>query len=803
MLNIFKLFGTIAINNSDANSSIDDTTDKAHGAASSIENAFKKIGTAVVTYFAADKIKDFGMAAAETAAEVSAEQSAFEQIMGDYAQSAEEKLKSLADNVKMMPSRLTPYMTSITAKFKGLGYGVEDATDLAKRGLTVAADAAAFWDKSLNDAMGGLNSFINGSYEGGEAIGLFANETQLAAYAVSQGIVSQTKDWSNLEEAVKQATRLQYAEDMYMLSGATGQAAKEADQYANIQGNLTEKWRQFKAQIGEPILQNVVVPGMAFLSNGVDLASKKFAQAGPYIEKFKNYAVAAKDKAVELGTYAKDTFNPVLERVSDLFQRGQEKLRPLIDAFGNYVGSGRLAEDATNGVKTAIELAASAVNLLLDVVDGVIGGFQRMHTWGQQNQTILTVLAVIFGGLTTAILAYNAAKIAKRALDVAETVYLYALIGAETAYSVATGAAAGVTTAFGAAVAFLTSPVTLAILAITALIAIGVALYKNWDVIKEKATELWTSITERFTAIKDSVSEKMEGLKNTVSEKLTPVKETFQSVMQAVNDTVKEKLQNMSAAYREHGGGIQGIAAAAMEGIKGYYTAGYSFLNNLSGGKLDEMRQIVSERFEGVKSKMSSSMSEAWSTVTGKLEDIKLSFSTKLNAAKSTATSIFEAIRKTINDKIEAAKNIVRNGVEKLKNFFNFKWELPKIKLPHFSISGKFSLSPPSAPHFGIEWYKKGAVMMEPTIFGYNPATGKTMAGGEAGPEAVAPISTLQEYVSEAVSGKNAEIIAVLNLILQAVYSLDEGIGEKLYNAMLGMKFQINEREFGRLVRAV
>ena len=77
MLNLFKLFGTIAVNNSDANDSIDDTTDRAQGAASSIQSAFKKIGTAVITYFAADKIKDFGLEVAETSATVAAEQSAF------------------------------------------------------------------------------------------------------------------------------------------------------------------------------------------------------------------------------------------------------------------------------------------------------------------------------------------------------------------------------------------------------------------------------------------------------------------------------------------------------------------------------------------------------------------------------------------------------------------------------------------------------------------------------------------------------------------------------------------------------
>jgi phage-related minor tail protein len=204
-----------------------------------------------------------------------------------------------------------------------------------------------------------------------------------------------------------------------------------------------------------------------------------------------------------------------------------------------------------------------------------------------------------------------------------------------------------------------------------------------------------------------------------------------------------------------------------------------------------------------VKTFISTVGSTIWSVVTNAFENVRTSIVTKLNAAKDSVTSIFTSIKEEINNKIEDAKSIVSAGVEKLKSFFNFTWELPKIKLPHFSISGSFSLNPPSVPSFGIEWYKNGGIMLEPTAFGINPATGKTMIGGEAGKEAIAPIETLKQYVGEAVAGQNEELLAVLNLILQAIYAMDEGLGEKLYNALLNLKFQVNEREFARLVRAV
>ena len=297
-MDIFELFGTIAINNDKANKALADTGKLASGLSGKMEAAFSKvqsaamkIGTAVATAFAVDKIKDFGLSCAETFATVAAEESAFAQIMGDYAERATEKMKLVADQTGVVTTRLTPYMTSMTAKFKGLGYGVEEATNLASEGLMIASDAAAFWDRSLDDSMSHLNSFINGSYEGGEAIGLFANDTQMAAYAVSKGIVKETKAWSNLNEAAKQSTRLQYAKEMMAKSGATGQAALEAENYANVQANLNEQMRQFHAIIGEPVMNNIMLPAMRRVSQYMpQITEKATAFIKTYSDGFNQFA---------------------------------------------------------------------------------------------------------------------------------------------------------------------------------------------------------------------------------------------------------------------------------------------------------------------------------------------------------------------------------------------------------------------------------------------------------------------------------------------------------------------------------
>lgn len=164
---------------------------------------------------------------------------------------------------------------------------------------------------------------------------------------------------------------------------------------------------------------------------------------------------------------------------------------------------------------------------------------------------------------------------------------------------------------------------------------------------------------------------------------------------------------------------------------------------------------------------------------------------------------IFEDIYESIKEKIEKAIQFVKDGIDKLKSFFDFEWSLPKLKMPHFKISGSFSLDPPSVPSFGVDWYAKGGIMTEPTAFGFNPSTGNVMVGGEAGAEAIAPITTLKQYVAEAVASQNEGLAEVMHKILEAILSMDANMGGNLREALAGTSFEVNNREFARLVKGV
>lgn len=499
-MELFKLLGTIAIENSDAMDAIDDTTDKAEDSSNKMVSAFKKIGAAVVAAFAVDKILDFGKACLDTAAELQATKSQFTQVFGDLESSASESLSAIAKKAGIVENRMKGSFTKIAAFAKTTGMETDDALALTERAMVAVADSAAFYDRSLEETTESLQSFLKGNYENDSALGLSCTETTRNAAANKL----YGKSFQELSEAQKQLTLLQMVEDANAASGALGQAARESDTWTNQVGNLKQAWKDFEAIIGATFLP-VMIGFVKGLSEKVQVANEK------------------------------------------------------IMAF---------------------------------------------NQWCSENETLVAVLSVALATLAGAVTAYN--------------IVINAATIATTLHTTATTIATAATSAFGAVLAFITSPITLVIAAIGALVAAGVALYKNWDTVKNFANSLW------------------EGLKNT-----------------------------------------------------------------------------------------------------------------------------FGKIKETITDVMTKAADTVKGAIEKIKGFFKFDWSFPKLKMPHFKINGSFSLDPPSVPSLGIEWYAKGGVLHEPTIFGMNGSN--AMVGGESGPEAVAPIETLQQYIRDAVRANDTTLLNAIN----------------------------------------
>ena len=181
------------------------------------------------------------------------------------------------------------------------------------------------------------------------------------------------------------------------------------------------------------------------------------------------------------------------------------------------------------------------------------------------------------------------------------------------------------------------------------------------------------------------------------------------------------------------------LVVAAIAGLVAAFV--YLWNNNKS------FRQFWIDMWAKIKSTCSSAVS--W--VKGKFNDFK--------GALSTVKNVFDGIRKTISDKLESARKAVSSAITKIKNLFNFKWSLPKLKMPKFSISGKFDLNPPSVPKLSVKWNAEGGIFNKPTVL---PTLAGLQGFGEAGAEAITPLDTLKAYISESVRAENEGIRATL-----------------------------------------
>ena len=235
--------------------------------------------------------------------------------------------------------------------------------------------------------------------------------------------------------------------------------------------------------------------------------------------------------------------------------------------------------------------------------------------------------------------------------------------------------------------AMLASPITWIVLAITALIAIIAVCVIYWDEIKAAAQKAWQAI-----------------------------KSAWQSVASWFNSTVIQPLKNFFSNL--------------WSGIKSTFSSVGSWFTNT----FNSAKSGVQNAWSGVKN----FFVNIWNGIKNAFSNAKSWFSTTFNNAKNAILKL-----------IETARDKIRGIVDQIKGFFsNMKISLPKIKLPHFSITGKFSLDPPSVPKFSVSWYKNGAIFTKPTIF--NTANG-FKGVGEAGAEAVLPIEKLQGFISNAI----------------------------------------------------
>ena len=702
-MELFKLFGTIAIQNADANEAIDDTTDRASQSENKISSAFKKIGTAVATYFAVDKIKDFGLNCINAASDANAASSQFSQVFGDMESKASKSLQTIADNTGIAENRMKGSYTQIAAFAKTTGLDTSSALSLADRAMVAVADSAAFYDRSLEETTESLQSFLKGNYENDAALGLSC--TEITRNEAANRLYG--KSFNDLSEAQKQLTLLQMVEDANKLSGAMGQASRESDTWTNQTGNLKQAWTDFKAVVG---------------SNFLDIAVQ------------------------------------AVKKLADVVQGLADKVPGVIQWFNEYKG-------VLAGVAAVIGIVTTAYGLFNTV--------QAIKS--AMNAAEVTSLGALVAAkwadvaATAAMLAPYIAIVAAIAAVAAGVIYCYNHF--ETFRNIVNGVAEWIQTNLVAAFEFLKPYIEAIVSAVGELVsAIGDRLMQAFTWIVTKITEVYNSSSPIVQAIKTLFTTHFENIKTVITTVFNVIKTVVSTVLTVIRQIIQTITAAINGDWSGVWNGIKSIFSTIWNAIKSIVTTVINGVKSVISNTLNAIKSVVSSVLNSIKSVFSSAWNGIKSTVSSVINGVKSTISSGLNAAKSTVTNVLNSIKNAFSNILNGAKNVVSNVINKIKGFFNFSWSLPKLKLPHVTISGKFSLTPPSVPKFGISWYRKAMdepyLFTKPTLFDVNPATGTARGAGEAGDEVMIGKDTMLNMIRQAVVVENAGLLDRFDLLI-------------------------------------
>lgn len=238
----------------------------------------------------------------------------------------------------------------------------------------------------------------------------------------------------------------------------------------------------------------------------------------------------------------------------------------------------------------------------------------------------------------------------------------------------------------------------------------------SWEDLKKSGKEMAEKV---FGGIKEKAQNAWDDLNHLNSEKIQAMEDENSKKWKEISENAKTSFEGIKASISEKWQETKNNTASYWTDIKSDLGTSWNTLKSNAGSTWNTLKSTISTKWGDIKSNTSS----VWS---GLVDSVKSNWDTM----KSNASGAFGDIKEKISDNIQKARDAVKDGIDRMKGFFNFHWELPKIKLPHFNISGSFSLRPPRVPSFSVDWYKTGGLFSDASVIGV----------GEAGSEAVLPL---------------------------------------------------------------
>lgn len=743
---------------------IQDIGTKAMDAYSETENAVTKVNA----YFG-----ETGQAAEESA----------NVIKSVYSDGVGESMDSVADAVLMVKKNLGDLSET-------------DLTNLTQQAITLDE----LYGIDMNETLRGVNSLM-------QQYGLTAQEAMDYIVVGTQNGLDKTNELGdNLSEYAGKFSQAGYSASEYfqLLDNGLKNGAYNLDKVNDAINEVTT--RLVDGTIGESIGSFSTKTQELFTSwqNGGATQKQVIDSIVADIGNCTNQQEALNLAALAFGTMAEDgnlKFITSLTSVGSTYDSVKGSAQGMFDATTTPM---QQMESNTRKLQQALvplgeklaELANAILPPLVSVITTIGGWFERLPGPVQNFVIILGALLAAFTALTPIIAAIS---VAMGALNISML------------------------------------PIIAVIAAVAAAIAGIIAIIQNWGAITQWFGELWNTICTGIGAMVDFLKAWFSNLWTHLQSVWEGICNVVQTAVMLLGSIIQGAIDIITLPFQMIWENCKGIVSSVWESIKSVVSSAIHAVSSTISSVMGAIKNVISTVWNAISSKVSSVLnaikttvstifnavksvaSSVWngikSVISSVVDGIKSKVSSVFNGVKSTVTSIFNGIKSTaasvwngIKDAIikpvEAAKNAVKGIIDKITGFFSgMKLELPKIKLPHFKISGKLSLSPPSVPHLSIDWYKEGGILTKPTVFGMNGSS--LMAGGEAGKEAVLPLKGFYDQLEHILSsrmntGKMEQYLAVIaNNSSKGIY-LEDGtlVGHLLpaIDSRLGQAQKLNRR---------
>lgn len=559
---------------------------------------------------------------------------------------------------------------------------------------------------------------------------------------------------------------------MYTLMTKQGIATAESTTYMNSMLNElgdsgTDVGEILKEKTGKSF-QELMKDGMS-VGDALKLIKQSSDETGTAFNELWSSQEAGKAAMALLNDSAGD-FNETMgsmANVTDLVSQGLEKMD---------TPSAKVSKSLNRIKNSGIELGAVLLTTVTPYIElfsqKVIELTNKFNAMPESQKKVILVLLAIVAAVTPVL------------ITVGKVITAFGQI-----HSVAGKLVTGLGKLWGV---FAANPVLIVVAVLAAIVAAFIHLWNTSESFRNFWINLWNGITSTLSSawetIKNIITVGIMLIASIISAAVQIITLPWRFIWENCKEYIIEAWNYIKAAVSSALGVISSVISNAWNIIANYLTRILSNIKNKFVSEWNAIKSHVSSAINGIKSSISNGLNGAKSTVTGTLNGIKSSFS-----------NIWDG-----------CKNVVGNAIGHIKSLMNFSWSLPSLKLPHFSISGKFSLHPPSVPKLGIEWYKKamddGMILNQPTIFGYNAKSNQFLAGGEAGSETVVGTQNLMDMIQEAVNnaGSGNGDSEATRALLEAIFNWMRNGG--LYKLLIdvltnGVEFEFDNREIARLVK--